>query len=288
VFLGGDREQLPDRPSAATPLVVSRFAVRITQRETVPDDEWIRQRATMLGWFTLPSLERSGVPGLRWALLVAPETYDAACEALLPVLARCRNTHPVIVRVEGEPGARTAIAPDLEPLRLTTDRVVTIRLDTDDALLPGTVPRLVRLTESAAPDTLVDLYCGYQYDTRSGQLRLHAQGRQGPFLALVNDRAANPIEAPEFHVGAREDRAVRYLHGESYIQVIHDGNVINTMQDRSVRSRVASLAVHREGGGRRAWTIAASNRDVRPTKARRVLESCGIDGERRLDVAAAL
>ena len=286
--IGADKAPLPVGSPSVTPLVVSRFAVRIPQRDTVPDDDWIRQRADLLCRFTLPSLERSGVPALRWALLVAPETFEPACRALQPVLARCRNTRPEVVRVVGEPGSRVAIAPDLERLDLSTERVVSIRLDTDDALLPGTILRIVRVAEGATTNTLVDLYSGYQYDTRSGLLRSHAQGRQGPFLALVNDREANPIDAPELHVGARKDRIVHHLHGGSYIQVIHDGNVINTMQRRSPRSRGASLLVHREGGARRAWTIASSNRDVRPPRARRVLESCGIDAGLRLDVPAVL
>jgi hypothetical protein len=278
----------PDpRSSSVTPLVVSRFAVRIAQHPALPDDEWMRQRAELLCRFTLPSLERSGWPGLRWALLVAPETLESARRALEPALALCRNTQPVIVRVEGEPYARTAIAQDLAELRLTTDRVASIRLDTDDALLPGTVERVVRVAEVATTQTLIDLYSGYQYEAASGRLRTHAKGMQGPFLAVVNDRRANPIDAAEFHPRARNNREVSFVHGPSFIQVVHRANVINTIERRSLRSRVLSPLTHLEGGGiRRAWVLASSNRDVRPPTARQVLHSCGIDPAFSLHIPA--
>ena len=281
------RAQPDQRSSTVTPLVVSRFAVRIAQHQALPDHEWMRHRAELLCRFTLPSLEHSGWPGLRWALLVDPETLESARRALEPALALCWHTQPVIVRVEGEPYSWTPIAQDLEELRLTTDRVASIRLDTDDALLPGTVERVVRVAEVATPQTLIDLYSGYQYDAQSGRLRTHAKGMQGPFLALVNDRCANPIDAAEFHPKARNDREVRFVHGPSFIQVLHHANVTNTMRRRSLRSRVLSPLAHREGGGiRRAWVLASSNLDVRPPRAAQVLHSCGIDRASSLHIPA--
>jgi hypothetical protein len=184
----------------------------------------------------------------------------------------------VILRVEGEPFRRTAHPPDLEQLNLTTDRVVSIRLDTDDVLLPGTVERVVKLAESSTTQTVIDLYSGYQYDAHTGRMTTHTKGMQGPFLAVVNDRRANPIDAAEFHPTAREGRDVRFLPGRSFIQVVHGRNVFNTMKPRSFRSRVLSPLTHREGGGmRRAWALAFSNREVRPRTAGQVLHSCGID-----------
>jgi hypothetical protein len=270
--------------SGITPLVVSRFAVRIAERDGLPDEKWIRRRAALLGRFTLPSLEHSGWSGLRWALLVDPGTFEPAWRALAPVLDRCRYTQPAIVRVEGEPGARTAISDDLEPLGLTADRILSIRLDTDDALLPGVIGRITAVAASAPPRTLVDLYSGYQYDTGTGLMRTDVRGSQGPFLAVVNDRRDNPLDAPELHGAARHDRDVRHLHGRSWIQVIHDGNVINTIHERSLRTRIASLLVHRNGGPRRPWTVASPNRDVSRPRARRVLASCGIATDVTVDL----
>jgi hypothetical protein len=265
--------------ATVTPLVVSRFAVRIAQAASLPDEAWMRQRTDLLRRFTLPSLERAGWPGLRWALLVDPDTAGSTHALLDPMLADCKNVRPAIVRVDPDRSPRTAMAEDLDGLCLTTERVASIRLDTDDVLLPGAVEQAVRIAECSASGTLIDLYYGYQYDVRSGRLRTHAKGMQGPFLALVNDRASNPIDAAEFHTTARTGRNVRYAHGPTFVQVIHATNVVNSLQHRRARSRVMSPVAHwTEGGGvRRAWVLATSNRDVPAIKATRILRSCGID-----------
>jgi hypothetical protein len=275
----GDRVTAGSDVAPLTPLVVSRFAVRIAQQAARPDDDWMRYRAALLRRFTLPSLERSGWAGLRWALLVDPELYEPARHVLEPALEQCRNTRPILVRVEGEPFSRTAVPEDLARLGLTTDRVVSLRLDTDDVLLPGTVARVVKIAGSVSGPAMIDLYSGYQYDARSGRMRTHAKGMQGPFVAVVNDRRANPIDAAEFHPTARHGREVRFAHGRSFIQVVHGGNVYNSIKRRPFRSRVLSPLRHnRDGGGvRRAWTLAVANREVGPSKAAAVLQSCGID-----------
>jgi Putative rhamnosyl transferase len=265
---------------AVWPLVVSRFAVRVIQRESLPTTDWIESRAELLKRFTHPSLERSGWPGLRWALLVDPELVDHARAALADVLATSRNVVPIIVRALGEPYARTGHPDDIAALDLRAARVASIRLDTDDALLPGVVERIVTAAERSLVGTLIDPYSGYQYDLSTGTLFTNARGGQGPFLALVNARDGNVIDAAEEHPRARVGRTIVHLHGRSWIQVVHGANLMNVRNSRPLRARVIAPWDHRHGGGwRRKLALASFGSRVSSTETSRILRDCGIEPE---------
>src|SRR5205814_59402 len=104
---------------------------------------------------------------------------------------------PVVVVVEGEPGRRRAVVPTLESLDTGTDRVVSIRLDSDDILLPGVVEKVARAASLLPVGSIIDLYEGYQYDVTTRRMTTFARGVQGPFLGIVHGTGDDMLDAGE-------------------------------------------------------------------------------------------
>ena len=221
------------------PVVVSRFAVRIRQRSALPDETWMRDRARLFARFTLPSLEKQGIDGLVVLLLVDPSLRQAAEETLGQLETDRVRLH--VTPVTGEPGHRLATEPAALPVPRSR-RVLSVRLDSDDMLLPGILLPLVGLAERVDAGGLFDLFRGYRVDADKPEARHAGEVGQGPFLAIVN-RPADVLDVGEFHPQAREGRTVYHVDEPAWVQVIHQHNVMNEMCDAATWGDKARAAL---------------------------------------------
>lgn len=253
-------------------VVVTRLAVRRRRDAEAPSEAWIRDRVALLRRVGWPALQRAGA-GVAWVLVVDPDRRDLVRGLLADLSLHDGSVH----LAEG-----SGLAPTTGGLRLDTevhpglDSFVTLRLDNDDALLPGAIAAVVGAARGATDGTLIDLPRGYQLDLASGRLVEAAEPawRQGPFLALVHHQRSTMFDTGGPHAAAREGRSVHRVATPSWVQTIHDTNASNRLRSVSTAGRAwrAARSLPR-GGARHAWI---DGRPVAAADAARILASAGI------------
>lgn len=262
-----------------SPLIVTRFAVRISQVGEEPSFDWVRHRASLLRQITYPPLTRTGLDRIPWALLVSPHQEDTVAQELDSIVSsHIGGLDARIVTVIGSPGKRQATQNLFELFEINAPRVLSIRLDSDDVLMPHALPNLLKVAARERTETLFDMYAGYQLVLETKEMVTNARGVQGPFLAVLHGRNCNPLHGIEFHGPARHGRPVVFVHGRNWIQVIHEANVQNRLRQHSWRGRLLAPIAHWHGGGlRRKLALAAWGRQVPVVTAENIMRTCGIE-----------
>lgn len=180
--------------------------------ESYPSAEYVADRAQVLEGISAAALSKVTVP-FDWVWLCCPERLEQVVEVSDRVM-------PKVTVVEQGGMAPDTLAPDSE-------RFVTIRLDSDDALIPAAVDRLLEM--DLEPNTLVNWWQGYQLNWNTGEvankewpLRL-----QGPFLAVTHESRNDMLNFGGPHTFAREGRKVLNVEGRQWVQTIHDRNQLS-------------------------------------------------------------
>lgn len=195
-----------------TSLLLTRFAVRYGRTGVRPEplsQAWFDGRFDLFERYCLPSVQRQTWADFRWYIYV-----DAAVETW--VSDRLRAYDPRIeIRTEDY---------HCPPADLT-GRVVSTRLDSDDAIAPHVMARIHAEAEAASSTPLlVDFATGYHWHH---QRRIGYVGRGRAFKALIED-------GPRYHgvyVHKCEDmpshfRTVR-VDAPAWLRVVHGGNLTN-------------------------------------------------------------
>lgn len=253
-------------------VVVTRLAVRRRTDATAPSEAWIRSRVSLLRRIGWPALQRVGT-SVAWVLVVDPDRHELVSGLVGDLLLDDGSVHIA----EG-----VGLAPVTSELRLDTvvhpgvESFVTFRLDSDDALLPGSIGAVLEVASGAPEATLIDLPHGYQLDLASGRLfeAREQRWRQGPFLALVHHSRATMLDTGGPHAHARDGRTVRRMPAPAWVQTIHESNASNQLRLTTTTGR-ARRAVRRlpRGGARAAWV---DGRPVAAADAVPILGSAGI------------
>lgn len=189
-------------------VVVSRVAVKWVDR--VPSDEWLTRRLVIMRSVVCRSLEMaidSGVD-LTWVWLACDERVDR-------LRHESENLDYVTVV---EQGALT--------IPVDADRVVAIRIDSDDVIDPTLCVELYH--DPPEEGELVEIMQGYQLDARSGEMgRFTMRTRPPPIFAIGRSRD-DAIDVDRYHAWRRRARRRQRSdrHG-SFIQIVGHGNVLN-------------------------------------------------------------
>lgn len=218
------------------PIVVTRLAVRRRGADAPPTEDWVRARVDLLRRLGWPALRRAGT-GVAWVLVVDPDRRALAADLLDGVELPDGSVH--LAEGVGFAPVTAEMRPD-GPIRPDRDAFVTLRMDSDDALLPGAIDAVVEAADGAAHGTLIDLPRGYQLDLDRRELIEveYRRWRQGPFLAIVHHGRSTMLDTGGEHTGARSGREVRRVEVPAWIQGIHGHNVSN---DRAAAGAVTRL-----------------------------------------------
>ena len=256
------------------PIVLTRLAIRATGAVAAPDEAWVRERVALLRRLGWPALQRAG-RGIAWVLVVDPERRALVEDLLGDLELPDGSVHLAVGEGFIPTTAALEVAGVVHPGR---DRFVTVRMDSDDALLPGAIDAVVAVAAPAPAGALVDLPRGYQLDLEQGDLIEveYRRWRQGPFLALVHHDRATMLDTGGEHPRAREGRAVVRVDAPAWIQGVHGANVSNERHELTapVRALRAVRSLPR-GDAAAAWR---DGRVVAAGAAAAILERAGLVG----------
>jgi hypothetical protein len=196
---------------------------------------WLDHRFRLFETFCLPSVAGQTRLDFVWLVHYAestPPEYVARLE-------RCRDLVDLRLVTE-RTGWREATAAALEP---GVDRVLTTRLDNDDALQRGAMAALRRAATSRGPEFL-NLPRGYSVSLQTGEVRLFEE-LSNPFLSLVEPAVDELLTVTcTSHRRAAEVAPVRQVRRRrpSWLRVVHERNLENVAEGRPV----ANAALERD------------------------------------------
>ncbi len=213
------------RPSSRTLIVKTQVAERWSG--VLPTTEWLAGREPLIAGVTAAALRRVTVP-FTWVWTTAPELREQ-------VVAMAERVFPAAVVVDsGEVPSAAAIG---------DGQYLTVRLDSDDAILPSAIDALADLRLDRG--WMVDWPKGWMLDWATGRVaeREWPWRRQSPFLALTHERRETVLDLCRDHSVAREGRMRLVVAERSWLQTIHGGNQMNKWRgaepvDEDTRKRV--------------------------------------------------
>ena len=241
----------PGSGADVTHLVLTRFNVRLpfSTGERHLDEEWLRNRLALLRRFCVPSMALQP-DDVRWVLLVdadSPGWLRAELE---------RESAVRVVEVVGEGTPENLTSALAGSGVVTTDYLITTRLDSDDALSADHCRR-VRAVFDRQDWLFVEFPIGLQWFRGAGYRYLF---RSNPFLSLIERVPAG--QGPRTvlcmsHMKVLANEPTRTLWGRAaWLQVVHDGNVVNALHGGvvPVRQRQLTRFGRREAAEDGWWT----------------------------------
>jgi Putative rhamnosyl transferase len=217
-----------ERPTTGTDLyrlahlVLTRFNVRWIVGPH--DTDWLAHRFDLFERYCLPSMRGQTEQGFRWLVFFdesTPEPYRSRVERYTdwPAFTPC---------FIGPPSSEVydaAIAAHLDG----AERLLTTRLDNDDALARDAVERL-QAAIRPGPREFLNFPDGYVW--HRGRLYAHSHPSNA-FLSLSEPAAGFRSAWADPHEEAARVAPVRQLPGEpAWLQVIHEHNVSNRVRGR--------------------------------------------------------
>ncbi len=226
-----------NRATAAAVIVKTRFSLR--WRGALPSREWLESRFEMLKRITLPSLQAQTLPEFDWAILTDPELERDVAGLFRDVATPGRAS--IVPVGSTEP---TVSEEATESLRRGRDRFLVVRLDSDDALAPDALERIVAASRTLGDDEgLINLPSGVVLDWETGRAwkRRFRERYQGPFYALTHSNRDRVLFSGGDHRQAREGRRIAVVPDVSWLQTVHPGNIDNRLPGRTVGERVKTF-----------------------------------------------
>ena len=208
--------------AGVTHLVLTRFNVRWIVGPH--DTEWLAHRFDLFDRYCLPSMQGQTNQGFRWLVFFdedTPEPFRSRIDAYTDWPAFT----PVFI---GPPSSQVyddAITAHLDG----AGRLVTTRLDNDDALARDVVDR-IQCAVRPGPREFLNLPVGYVW--HRGRLYRHSHPSNA-FLSLSEPAEGFRSVWADPHEEASHVAPVRQLAGgPAWLQVIHEHNVSNRVRGR--------------------------------------------------------
>lgn len=223
-------------------VILTRFNVPTPGREAEVRNRqgWLDRRFTLFEQFCLPSVAAQTVRTFRWIIYFDAQTPQPfrdrieAAQRVFPFIAHFREALPLDdVRAD----VRALLGPD-------QNRVLTTRLDNDDALACNFVARLHKACDFQISGTALNFPHGFAW--RDGWVYA-AQDESGPFASALESRADFQTIWVRPHALLREAfRLVQLDDAPAWVQVIHGDNVTNRIKgrQRSARYLGQDFALH--------------------------------------------
>lgn len=182
-----------------------------------PSEAWLAERAKILEQVTAPAMRRVTAPHT-WVWRTCPERTDQAREIRDRVA-------PNAVVLDDKTLTSDEVAPDAR-------RFLTVRLDSDDAILPAALNEAATL--DLPPRSIVNWWRGWQWNLTTGELATKEWPIrvQGPFLGVTHEDRTEMLQAGVPHTYARDGRKPVHVKGRKWIQTLHERNQLSRWQER--------------------------------------------------------
>lgn len=184
----------------------------------VPTEEYVSDRFKIMERVAAPALKLCK-RNINWVLLTCPERRDQVEE-----LADKMCFTPWVADQDDN------FVDDL----VYTDKWITVRLDSDDAIRPGALDALHDV-EPKAP-ALYNWAYGYQLNWLTGEVGLKSWPYriQGPFLAISHESHKDMLDFGGPHTYARGDRIVHHVGDANFVMTIHERNQLSKFRPEHV------------------------------------------------------
>jgi hypothetical protein len=217
-----------DKSSSTHHILLTRFNVRLgnAAQHRGLDLQWLDPRIAMFSEWSLPSVRAQGQKPSGWLIFVDADTDPARLAQIRALTANIASVIPV----DGPLGDEQVgeYVGRFVPAECT--RVITTRLDNDDALAPYYVERIAEAARGW--EGFINPFNGLTYAGNGTVLR--CWDFSSPFLSMVEQH--NVGRRPMTVFSVRHDRAdmiarVRQLGGSPmWVQCIHGNNIANQVR----------------------------------------------------------
>jgi hypothetical protein len=217
-----------------THILLTRFNVRVRAKwsHASADPAWLLNRFDLFEQFCLPSVRSQTAPDFRWLIYFDAMTSEEHLDRARTALADLPQARIVLIDAFDR---ELWLPPIHESIPLGASRVITTRLDNDDALHPHFLSAVQAAALRSEMPCFLNLSKGYTL--RDGHLHL-VHDRSNAFLSLVEHTAAPETVWVKPHTEASTFAPVQQVSAPpAWLQVIHGENVSNRVRGRRVDAR---------------------------------------------------
>jgi len=188
--------------------------------QTVCDDEWMQHRFELFERYCLPSVISQTTIFFNWVLLFHHKTNEKWKRYAEELVAKHPRFRVLYVGRRWLVELQAFLADDL-----TTERIITTRLDNDDVLAPEYIKHVRAKVLPASTFHFIDHPIGYRL--AAGKLYYHMEP-YNPFLSLceTTDKPRSVLSIPHGKRVAKYP-VVTGAKEALWLQVIHDRNYAN-------------------------------------------------------------
>lgn len=214
--------------------IITRFNIASPGREVAIRNRpgWLERRFELFERYCLPSMAAQSCQDFAWIIYFDEKTPDAFRDRI----ARAQNARPFEARFVG-PFSMSEVATDLAGELPRSTRILTTRLDNDDALSN----KFVELVQAEARDLPADTVLNFPRGAalRDGKI-YSAFDLSNPFATLVEDDAEHlkTVWGVPHHELGTKWRVVQVHSPPLWLQVVHSDNVANRIKGRRLPSAI--------------------------------------------------
>jgi len=245
-------------------IIITRYNLGIYRSMAKhPDkcEQWMENRLKQFLKYTVPSVKAQTYKDFEWFILIDSKTPDAYARKISSSLSGINHTimevvWPDEIRFTESNTAQVWKDSFIEKIKGTCDRLVTIRLDSDDAIEYCAIKRLMRrIVDSRIMSGVVDSEYGIMYDSVNNLAYYSKHLSGSPFIARV-ETVADGIETvyENCHravaVNASTKKQFYTVNSEcaAWMMVIHDMNKTNRIFTNMIKYEVCPSDVMRQFG----------------------------------------
>ena len=217
-------------PVSMPHILLTRFNVASPGREVAVRNTpgWLERRFDLFERYCLPSVAANGAHDFTW-LIYFDEATPAAFRARIEA---ARRVHPFVPCFVGMLDKVQVVAEVRRHLPRGATRLLTTRLDNDDAIASDYLARCAHVAEGLEDGTVINFLHGAAL--ARGRL-FDARDASNPFCSLVEAEAGlrTVWAVPHDRLGA-EFRILQVAAPPSWLQVVHGDNVTNRIKGRQL------------------------------------------------------
>ncbi len=211
--------------------ILTRFNIASSGREARirTRDGWLDQRFALFEKYCLASVTSQSDGDFEWLIYFDAST-PPEYRNRLDLLRAQFSFEPLFIQDFSAQMAKSDVA---ERIRPGTDRLLTTRLDNDDAIATDFVEQLRREARASKDSTLLSFPRGYSL---KGKSLFEARDLANPFISLLEDIDDFRTVWFDQHQQMLGHWPVRTINSRAWVQVVHGANVSNRLKGKLVQT----------------------------------------------------
>jgi len=211
--------------------LISRFNIKVAGLPEV-STQWSEHRWGLFERYCLPSVENQSTKNFCWLLYINPNTPKVILGKLTHTAKRCEFLKLVPVSDDAEMKAHF-----IDKVRQQSSGkkfVITSRLDSDDAIGLNYIEQLQATCKAESRRMVLNFDNGLILKPAGGRaLVFRTSQKANPFISLVekvSPKAQTILHQPHLKWAADPDYKNLETNEPSWLQIVHEKNVINTVK----------------------------------------------------------